>query len=633
MASSIHIEKVSSGSFLHNDRTMKVSYLIDDSSLNECTKSATDSFIIFNELKQTATENYTNRTKQKIQKNTIFIKEAIVNLEAHHTLKDLQQIKEKLESYGFKVIQMSIHRDEGFVNKDNEKEKNYHAHITMFNLDIETGKTVKFGKNYKSELSKLQTFTAETLQMQRGKISVEDEAHRLGKKLEKATKRLGTHEYKQAMKIKEKELEKVNYNFKQMQKEITALKNISVLDKREMHKMNSQIRKLKDSDKLKSEKIKELQSELDNKDLTIAELDSELILKPKEVIKVETKEVIKVKIKEVVNPLNDALSIENNKLKKQVLELDSELNENDLTIAELDTEIKNKDLTIEENSVLVKNKDKQIAELESELDNKDLTIDKLYTKLILKPKEVIKVKIKEVVNPLNDALSDTIEELQKTIKKNEFINNQKEAAAKQTLKTLSEAQETIKELKEEIDTQKERKELRSTLKSDLELKNTDYKELKTKFIKIEKYNKKFISAFRTILPRAKDADEVIAYVKKVKTELSQKDSTIEKLEKKISYLSSMHSKNSSLTKQQSEATELQSTIATLHKTEEASVNIKSLKETQQQTKILLQKEESESINSNTKASLTKLQEMKNKELSLSDIMKATQKDNSRGYER
>ena len=195
-----------------------------------------------------------------MQKSTIFLKEAIVNLEEHHTLEDLKPIINKLESYGFKVLQASIHRDEGFVNSDNKKEKNYHAHITMFNLDVTTGKTVKFGKSYRTELSKLQTFTAKTLNMQRGKVSVKEHAKELNVKVEKASKRLDTHEYKRAMILKELkpktqnnqnqkkiELQKLviagaKYNFREMQKVITDLQDLTNEQKRELHRLNSQVK-------------------------------------------------------------------------------------------------------------------------------------------------------------------------------------------------------------------------------------------------------------------------------------------------------------------------------------------------------------------------------------------------------
>ena len=282
MSSSIHIGKVSSGSFLHNDRTQKVSYLIDDSSLNECSRSSSYCLAEYQSLKLKASENYTKLTSQKMQKSTIFLKEAIVNLQEHHTLKDLAPIKERLESYGFKVLQISIHRDEGFINPQNKKEKNYHAHITMFNLDIESGKSVKFGKDYRTELSKLQTFTAKTLQMERGKVSVKEHADELRVTVSKASKRLDTHDYKKAMKIKEEALRSEQYNFKAMQQKITSLEALTTEQKRELHSLNSAVKNDKGTIEELNKRIEEL-----------TEHKKELISAVKEALKPEQLETVK----------------------------------------------------------------------------------------------------------------------------------------------------------------------------------------------------------------------------------------------------------------------------------------------------------------------------------------------------
>lgn len=59
-------------------------------------------------------ESYTKRTKQKLQKNTATSISAVVNLEYYHTLKDLEELRNYLETeFGTKVFQMAIHRDEG----------------------------------------------------------------------------------------------------------------------------------------------------------------------------------------------------------------------------------------------------------------------------------------------------------------------------------------------------------------------------------------------------------------------------------------------------------------------------------------------------------------------------------------
>lgn len=309
--SSIHIGVVTTGSFLHNDRTVKPSYLIDSSENNVCTTSAKDALKKLHLLKLEAEKNYTARTGQKIQKKAVFLKEAIVNLEAHHTINDLEPIIEKLKSYGFTILQTSIHHDEGFVS-GKRTGKNYHAHITLFNLDPKSGKTIKFGKNYRHELSKLQTFTAKTLKMERGSVSVLEEAHAINRPLEKAKRRLDTHEYKRAMKLKDdletqnlrmrtllgvaavaldksitpgkieqieamKELageeyiriekkwenvDNVYYNFRETQKMITGLKALNIEQKKALHQLNSEINKIKKDDEQKLTKIKELEKHI-----------------------------------------------------------------------------------------------------------------------------------------------------------------------------------------------------------------------------------------------------------------------------------------------------------------------------------------------------------------------------------
>lgn len=270
MASSIHIEAVKTSSFLHNDRTMKVSYLIDDSSKNYCSVDSKTALENFNHCKEIATKKYQELTKQKLQSKTIFLKEAIINLEAHHTEKDLEPIIKKLESYGFKVLQVSIHRDEGFLNKEtNKNQYNYHAHITMFNLDLQTGKSVKFGKNYRTELSKLQTFVAKELNMERGKVSDKVHALEIGKEYDPhQTRRLGTHELKRAKKeLEEQRLsikQELTYKHKEYQAKITSLENVANPLKKELHALNNEISKLKNNSEAQLQKIAELNQKIEN---------------------------------------------------------------------------------------------------------------------------------------------------------------------------------------------------------------------------------------------------------------------------------------------------------------------------------------------------------------------------------
>ena len=334
--SSIHIEGVTEGSFLHNSRDVKVSYLVDKSDKNECNLSSNDSFILFHKLKKEATENYTKRTKQKMQKSTIFLKEAILNLQEHHTLKDLEPIKQKLENYGFKVIQMSIHRDEGHQDENKNLIKNYHAHVTMFNLR-EDGTTIKLGKNYRTELSKLQTFTAEVLRMERGGCSVKEHAKELGVETTKAARRLSTYDYKRAMQLKEEDFKNIKievtklqekeqkyiYNYREMQQKITSLESLDAEQKKELHKLNSaakknssllwdlyqQIQELKNTPPVIKEVIKEVEVKVEVE--VIKEVEVKVEVEVIKEVKVEVEVIKEVKVEvEVIKEVEVKVEVE-----------------------------------------------------------------------------------------------------------------------------------------------------------------------------------------------------------------------------------------------------------------------------------------------------------------------------------
>lgn len=204
--SSIHIQRATDGSPGHNSREHFSYSIVFPDGKNECNATLQEAYILYRYELQKRSEAYTKRTGQKLQKKAVTQLSAIVNLEAHHTLEDLEPIKTELEAkFGTKVYQMAIHRDEGkliskangtefysgkdfFLNHDDqqlyfdqkftrlvpleeyETHKNYHAHIEMMGLD-EDGNAIRQKMN-KIALKELQTFTAKALKMQRGKENV-----------------------------------------------------------------------------------------------------------------------------------------------------------------------------------------------------------------------------------------------------------------------------------------------------------------------------------------------------------------------------------------------------------------------------------------------------------------------------
>lgn len=167
--SSINFKKGSAG-FEHNDRTEerepKHLLPIEHRLENECDRSATEAKELLKEMVENAKEKYTERTGQKCQAKILSV-EAVINLEAHHTLKDVEKINEYLEQkHGLRAVQSSIHRDEGYINDEGKPEYNLHAHVVYCNLDQE-GKTILKGLE-KADLRDLQSFVAEALEMTRG---------------------------------------------------------------------------------------------------------------------------------------------------------------------------------------------------------------------------------------------------------------------------------------------------------------------------------------------------------------------------------------------------------------------------------------------------------------------------------
>lgn len=251
--SSIHIETSSAGALIHNERVFSPDYLISNNkNINEY-KSYTNLHI--SELEKRAKEDYQKYSKnnRKLPSNATLIKEAIINLNENHTLQDLEKVKQTLENeYGYKISNMSIHKDEGYIytdtknytmgknqfknleetphiaeldlkdnkfyewNLNNNKwvkgneikdykiEKNYHAHIVMLNYDFTKHRTIR---NNLKDLSKMQTLVARDLSMERGKCSSTVEAQRIGVEVEQSRKRLNIKEYK-IQKRKENELKK-----------------------------------------------------------------------------------------------------------------------------------------------------------------------------------------------------------------------------------------------------------------------------------------------------------------------------------------------------------------------------------------------------------------------------------------
>lgn len=401
--SSIHIETSSAGALIHNERVFSPDYLItNNKNINEY-KSYTNLHI--SDLEKRAKEDYQKHSinNRKLPKNATLIKEAILNLNENHTLQDLEKVKNTLEKeYGYKISNMSIHKDEGYIYtdtknytmgrnqfknleetphiaeldlkdnkfyewnfnnnkwvkgneiKDYKIEKNYHAHIVMLNYDFTKHRTIR---NNLKDLSKMQTLVARDLDMERGKCSSIVEAQRIGVEVQQSRKRLNIKEYK-VQKRKENELKKENeelkkeiYNFREMQKTITSLELTSD-EKKELHRLNSQVKNQVATIEDLNKKIEELKKDIFHPKITINKTPAKNI------------EVANYYIKE-----NKNLQEQNKVLENKVITLEDKIvsssPQNDLLIKEI-KDLKEKVTVLENENKSLKQKIKDIVSLANE---------------------------------------------------------------------------------------------------------------------------------------------------------------------------------------------------------------------------------------------------------------------------
>jgi len=288
---------------MSRDKNHKITYLLDpDSNKNEY-KSFLDSEKYL-EAAKVASKKLTGR---KMQQKAIdnFIQEAVLNLEDFHTVADVEKvfIAFKKEFGGFEFFDIAIHRDEGYFynfkedleyrpNRDIffnaqdknfyldskfenradltqfEKRYNYHAHVLFSKFDMTTGKNPRLKK---SDMSKIQTISANALGMQRGEL------------FSKA-KRMSHWQLKKSHDLKRDEKQKQQKKTLAKQKDLTGV----------MRKLRAELQELQAvrADYAKLEQVnKELKEKIRQKDLTELELKQEINLWRDEAISQENQKL------------------------------------------------------------------------------------------------------------------------------------------------------------------------------------------------------------------------------------------------------------------------------------------------------------------------------------------------------
>lgn len=160
---SIHFNCVKVDSEAHNFRKKKFDYV--NSNLSYKNEYWIEEKI---NVRLVKIETYCKlKSKRKLQKNAMPIREAVVVINEDTSMLELQKLALELEKkLKIRIFQIAIHKDEGHYDKEsNEWIPNFHAHLVADWQDIETGKTLK---HTRFQYSQMQDIAAESLGMQRG---------------------------------------------------------------------------------------------------------------------------------------------------------------------------------------------------------------------------------------------------------------------------------------------------------------------------------------------------------------------------------------------------------------------------------------------------------------------------------
>lgn len=294
--SSIHIASGAGGYFAHNSREQETVNSIFKDEPNFCSCSKDEAFKIYKTELETRTQAYLSNhpTRKKLHAKTATHLSAIVNFNKEHTPQDIKRVCDYLEErFDTKVIQYSMHRDEGWED-NGVPVKNYHAHIEFMGLDSK-GNSIKRQLKRK-ELIELQTTVANLLGMKRGTNYTAEQKPR--------PKRLDTHEYK--AKAKAVHEAKQEYNFREMQKRITTLEHLTTEQKKDLHRLNSQVKNKKATIEELEQKILGLGSAINGLESKNKHLEEELRL---ETIKIDSRANMSVLEQEAEEFLYKELSV------------------------------------------------------------------------------------------------------------------------------------------------------------------------------------------------------------------------------------------------------------------------------------------------------------------------------------
>lgn len=292
------VQKTHSNSAAHNSREQAPKYLIG---LEKNTQNYYELIQKDDDFILQAQQIYKDKIGQKMQKKQIpnLIQETVLTLKKNQDENDVKKLFKKLHEKfgGHELLEVSVHRDEGYfekngiayyltkniIKKNNEyfikstpdakefdkkinindftKVYNYHAHAKFSMFDKSLGKTARMQKK---DMSNRIKFVSEELGLE---FAPEKKTSRIKK---------AVHQIKDEHYTKAKVQEKLQYNFREYQKRITALQEIDKEQKKQLHKLNSQVKNNKATIEKLESFINELQAQNKQKDEQILKLKEKI---------------------------------------------------------------------------------------------------------------------------------------------------------------------------------------------------------------------------------------------------------------------------------------------------------------------------------------------------------------------
>ena len=235
--SSINFKKSVDYQVFHNS-TIRPSYVIGGEL--ECDPpKGYDAQRIKNEIVENAKQAYfnTSKARNKAFQAKNYEWSAVVNIKPETTMNDLKKLAQHFsDKYGFQCYQIAIHRDEGHINDNGEKEINHHAHLEFITLDKNTGKQLFKLRDFNPQkMREIQTEVAEILQMERG----QDKRISGAKRIEpRAYARLKEQERQEKREIK-KELTNTKAELTSNKNELNSIKNELETTKKELKALSA----------------------------------------------------------------------------------------------------------------------------------------------------------------------------------------------------------------------------------------------------------------------------------------------------------------------------------------------------------------------------------------------------------